>query len=396
MKRLFWFGLVIIVLGVVYIGLGAKCPLDKKNGSGSSTPVEQHIFWTPTTLENAPPPRADHSAVWTGSKMIIWGGSVTMPFDCGGIYEPISDTWTIPTALNAPEGRNDQTAIWTGNKMIVWGGWNNWETLLFFNTGTAYDPILDTWTSITTTGAPISRADHTAIWSGTKMIIWGGASATSWYPQPIPFDTGAAYDPILDTWTSITTTGAPISRMNHTAIWTGSKMIVWGGMASGPKYLNTGAAYDPILDTWTPITTTGAPTSRTDHTAVWTGSKMIIWGGSSLNTGGIYDPETDTWTPITTINCPTAREYHTAIWTGSPSTGTGKMIIWGGGKWDPSIIYFNTGGIYDPQTDTWSDISIINTPSGRWWHTAVWTGTEMIIWGGTLSPAINTGARYKP
>ena len=341
MKRLFWFGLVIIVLGVVYIGLGAKCPLDKKNGSGSSTPVEQHIFWTPTTLENAPPPRADHSAVWTGSKMIIWGGSVTMPFDCGGIYEPISDTWTIPTALNAPEGRNDQTAIWTGNKMIVWGGWNNWETLLFFNTGTAYDPI-------------------------------------------------------LDTWTSITTTGAPISRMNHTAIWTGSKMIVWGGMASGPKYLNTGAAYDPILDTWTPITTTGAPTSRTDHTAVWTGSKMIIWGGSSLNTGGIYDPETDTWTPITTINCPTAREYHTAIWTGSPSTGTGKMIIWGGGKWDPSIIYFNTGGIYDPQTDTWSDISIINTPSGRWWHTAVWTGTEMIIWGGTLSPAINTGARYKP
>lgn len=50
-------------------------------------------------------------------------------------------------------------------------------------------------------------------------------------------------------WRSITTTGAPeardqpAGRINHTAIWTGSKMIVWGGFDS--TYLNSGAIYVP-------------------------------------------------------------------------------------------------------------------------------------------------------
>ena len=36
---------------------------------------------------------------------------------------------------------------------------------------------------------------------------------------------------------------------------------------------------------------TNAPTARVGHTAVWTGSEMIVWGGSdpnTLNTGGRY------------------------------------------------------------------------------------------------------------
>ena len=52
--------------------------------------------WTPTTLVNAPGPRFDHSAVWTGDEMIVWGGSqkvgsVTTFLDSGGRYAPILD-----------------------------------------------------------------------------------------------------------------------------------------------------------------------------------------------------------------------------------------------------------------------------------------------------------------
>ena len=43
-------------------------------------------------------------------------------------------------------------------------------------------------------------------------------------------------------------------------------------------------------DTWTATSLTNAPAARADHTAVWTGSEMIVWGGydgsSELNTGG--------------------------------------------------------------------------------------------------------------
>ena len=56
-------------------------------------------------------------------------------------------------------------------------------------------------------------------------------------------------------------------------------MILWGGW-SGGSFLNTGGKYDPSNDSWTATSTTNAPTARQAHTAVWTGSEMIIWGGT--------------------------------------------------------------------------------------------------------------------
>ena len=44
-------------------------------------------------------------------------------------------------------------------------------------------------------------------------------------------------------------------------------------------YLNTGGRYNPGTDSWTATSTTNAPTARHCHTAVWTGSEMIVWGG---------------------------------------------------------------------------------------------------------------------
>ena len=34
-------------------------------------------------------------------------------------------------------------------------------------------------------------------------------------------------------------------------------------------------------------------------------------------------------------------------------------------------------------TDQWGATSTINAPAGRVSHTAVWTGSEMIVWGGS-------------
>jgi hypothetical protein len=79
----------------------------------------------------------------------------------------------------------------------------------------------------------------------------------------------------------------------------------------------------------------------------------------------------DTWTPTSTVNAPAARQYHTAVWTGS------EMIVWGGQ--DESFNYFDTGGRYNPSTDSWIATSISGAPSARIFHTAVWTGVEMIV-----------------
>jgi hypothetical protein len=110
---------------------------------------------------------------------------------------------------------------------------------------------------------------------------------------------------ISDAWLDRSKGMAPTARNNHTAVWTGSEMIIWGGASGG--VLNTGARYDPVGDSWTTVSSTAAPSARSQHTAVWTGSEMIIWGGTSgggsyLNTGGRYNPAANTWSAVSTVH----------------------------------------------------------------------------------------------
>jgi hypothetical protein len=299
--------------------------------------------------------------------MIVWGGQGVTT---GGIYDPATNGWTAMSASGAPGLRTGHTAVWTGSKMIVWGG-----TAGVNNTGGVYDPATDTWTPTSTTGAPSARQGHTAVWTGSRMIVWGG------YDQVNPLATGGLYDPTTDTWSTVTTVGAT-ARYRHAAAWTGSKMIVWGGRPPGAGFpsTNTGGIYDPLANTWAATSTVGAPTGRVDPTAVWTGSKMVVWGGTSSdywNTGGVYDPGTDTWTATSTTQAPTGRYQHTALWTGS------RMIVWGGAG--TSLVTTNTGGVYDPLTDAWTPTVLTGAPIARFVHAAVWTGSRMIVWGGRES-----------
>ncbi len=41
----------------------------------------------------------------------------------------------------------------------------------------------------------------------------------------------------------MTTVNAPLARYDHTAIWTGNEMIVWGGNNEGGYQLDTGGKY---------------------------------------------------------------------------------------------------------------------------------------------------------
>jgi N-acetylneuraminic acid mutarotase len=335
--------------------------------------------WTATSTTNAPSPRAFHSAVWTGTEMIIWGGyDGTNSFNTGGKYNPSTDTWASTITTGAPTARSIHTAVWTGSEMIVWGGFGSSG---YVNTGGRYNPITDSWTVTTTTTAPDSRASHTAVWTGSEMIVWGGERSA------FALNTGGRYNPSTDSWTATSVTNAAASRYAHTAVWAGNEMIVWGGTNQFSNYFNTGGRYNPVTDTWTATSTTSAPSARARHTAIWTNSEMIVWGGGHFgvfNTGGRYNPGADAWTATSTTNAPSARANHTAVWTDS------EMIVWGG--FGP----LNTGGRYSPITDTWAVTSTPNAPDAREFHTAVWTGNEMIVWGGSPDDInfLDTGGRY--
>src|SRR5438552_6360960 len=295
-----------------------------------------------------------------------------------------NDTWTA--TAGPPDVRYGHTAVWTGSEMIIWGGDYGYYPYFYFrNTGARYNPSTDTWATTSNANAPAGRAGHTAAWTGTEMIIWGGEDG--FYTVT---NTGGRYNPSTNSWMPTSVTNAPDPRSNHTAVWTGNEMIVWGG--TGATYFNTGGKYYPNTDSWTAVGTTNAPTGRYDATAVWTGSEMIVWGGSNdnsvFNTGGRYNPVTNSWIATTTSNAPAGRMAHTSVWTGT------EMVVWGGRDIDTNQ-HFNTGGKYNPGTNSWTTTSTANAPTGRDSHTAVWTGDQMIIWGGFgESFNTNTGGRY--
>jgi len=326
--------------------------------------------------EGGTPPsvRSMHTAVWTGSEMIVWGGNYDGLWrNDGGRFNPTSNIWAAVTTNNAPTARVSHTAVWIGSEMIIWGGQDRSGPLSLPTDVRRYSPLSNSWTTGTSANAPLGRTFYTAVWTGSEMIVWGGFDDSG-----NSLNDGGRYNPSVDSWTAVSTTNAPVGRRGHTAVWTGREMIVWGGIDATGKWLNDGGRYDPATNTWTVVTTNGAPAGRSGLRAVWTGSKMIIWGGedgSNIFTDiRLYDPAADSWTMGTSAGAPVGRVYHSAVWTGS------EMIVWGGA--DASVNSMNDGGRYNPSGNSWSTITLVGAPVGRWLHTAVWTGTEMIVWGG--------------
>jgi N-acetylneuraminic acid mutarotase len=175
--------------------------------------------------------------------MLVWGGFDSDGFSStGGCYDPVNDAWSAMSTINAPTGRNGHSMIWSGSEMIVWGGSNvvhsGGVSSNYFNDGGRYNPLTNSWTSISLTNAPATREAHTAVWTGSKMIIYGGFAVTHRAD-------GKSYDPENNTWSSITTTNQPPARSSHAAVWTGGEMIIFGGFNSTWATLNETYTYMP-------------------------------------------------------------------------------------------------------------------------------------------------------
>ena len=114
------------------------------------------------------------------------------------------------------------------------------------------------------------------------------------------------------------------------------------------------------------------------------------WPDSPSRTPGAAAARTrvDAWTAMSSTDAPSGpRRDATAVWTGK------EMIVWGGDDSHPEA----TGGRYDPVTDSWKAVSTSVAPRARSGHVAVWTGSEMIVWGGyDGSSHLSSGGRYDP
>jgi hypothetical protein len=115
---------------------------------------------------------------------------------------------------------------------------------------------------------------------------------------------------------------------------------------------------------------------------------MLVWGGFggtvNLSDGGYFNPTTNAWAATVTVGAPYARSIHSVVWSGT------EMIVWGG----YSGVSLGLGGRYGPLTGIWAATTNTGTPPNRSGHTAVWTGSEMLVFGGANGGYLNDTNGY--
>ena len=334
--------------------------------------------WSPGSTQNQPSGRYLHSTIWNGQKLMVWGGLLAagVPLASGGSYQPDTDHWTVMSPIGAPAARSEHTAVWSGQEMIVWGGFGSTG---FLGAGGRFQSALQLWNALSNTGAPSERAGHVAVWNDSRMIVWGGRNGGGL------LDDGALYNPSANTWSTLAVANPPEPRHGAAAAWTGSRMLVWGGegalgaLDTGGQLLFDGVG-QPL--SWQAISTVNAPSPRTGHTAIWTGNRLLVWGGARggtlLGDGGSYDPVSDVWTSLPTTDAPAARVNHVAVWSGR------ELIVWSGTGVAGDL---GSGGAFDPVSNPWRGLSNPGTPLARTQAGAVWTGRELLVFGGRANGA---------
>lgn len=392
------------------------------NPATAATVIQAENWQALTTLPSGPIFSLDsygaksHVAVWTGTALTVFGARLDTDNNAdwytGAGRLPITTTagnvWSQLNLANAPAGRWHAVGVWTGSAMLVWGGERqDYVDDMVFGDGGIYSPASDSWTVLPPTDAPSPRTLAAAVWSGNEMLVWGGRSTVHY-----PFNgsgwlgDGKRFNPATGLWNTISASGAPSARGRHSAIWTGTEMLVFGGYGASGESADA-AAYNPATDTWRPLPTANAPSGRVFHSTIWSGTEMLVWGGSAPSTGlirddgAIYNPTTDEWRAIpplipNTDYDPERRERHTAVWTGR------EMIIWGGygGTTQFPDAVMGYGYAYRPDLNEWRSLpDTASDPGPRFGSDSVWTGSRAYIYAGKTGFSTytsGTGSFYLP
>ena len=356
---------IVALTGRVYAG-DAERPLrvtgDADPRAGADPVAGGDAGWR--TLADAPlAGRAGHTGVWTGAELLVWGGAAgDRAFADGAAYNPAADAWR-PLAAAPLAGRSRHVAVWTGAQMLVWGG-EGPDGAAFVN-GAAYDPVGDRWRAMAP--APLSpRRDPLAAWTGRELVVVGGLRGDE------RLTGAAAYDVAGDAWRSLPDAPLPVAGQ-AAGLWTATRFVAWSG--------RSGAAYHPGADRWQQLP--DVPRDGAGRgTLLWTGDKLLVLGthlaGRPRTAGLATAPPVDDWHVLGPSPLPPST-LHRMVWTGT------EALFWGGllgHDLRPGERIPRAGVRYDPAGDAWAEIPAAPIP-GRLRAAAVWTGEELLVWGGS-------------
>ena len=336
--------------------------------------------------------RVPGAAVWTGTEMLVVGGSSTTPCgsgtDCfvelepladGAVYDPVTDAWRTVSASPVAFAHGD--AAWTGTEVLVVANRTvagDARILL------SYDPTIDEWTR---------RADPPQ--HGLRDPVWTG---DAWlFVSQNTFDGGGdwQYLPDADTWRRLPTD--PIGPAHdRRLVWTGEETILFASVFDVEGlpvngFWEAAALKDPDGE-WRRLP---------EPAIVNNGNRWIAAGRYVVNPtegfseeipgethpfSGVLDVTTETWSQLPEPN-PLSADHRLSR-TGFFGDAGGWVVT--------------DQRLFDPESGRWHEV--MPRPDAVYPGAAVWTGTEILTWGGffeddslTSPPELSaTGFAYWP
>jgi len=348
--------------------------------------------WATMSETGAPSARQRAAATWTGSKLFVWGGQdMQGPLDDGALYDPKTDTWTPLSTVNAPTARVDAIAVLIDNQRImVWGGGLPSDNKAL-GTGKLYDLVASTWLDLKEPN--FARRSPIATWTGSKVIIWGGMANDS------AIGDGFYYEPAMDKWTYMPpNANSPVARTGVGWVWSGQELFLFGGRPSGLGATADGFGYTPDTKTWRKLATPAILEPRFDPFVAWTGTAMLVFGGRDVATtyanAALFDPVANTWSTVSPnpLGKRSAPDRRTG-WTSSAN----PQVLVAGGVDDADDIKAN-GIVYDSIVNDWgTQIPAWTSGVDHEYGVCVWTGVELVLWSGLHNTVLTpVGERYRP
>jgi Galactose oxidase, central domain len=275
--------------------------------------------WSIYPAPNGPSARSKHFSAWTGKSILIWGG-VTDPLhegrgislNDGWIFDVQTKQWSSLNNFQAPSPRRFSSVVYTGSgnrnsfadsKLIVFGGCDKElgeQCPTYMNNGAVYDLNQNVgWVALPAVSlAP--RAKAAAVWTGDSMVVLGGRNGTRAFADGavLSFNDGTSNL----SW-KILSDLSDSPRYSQSAVWTGDRVVVWGGLSGYNTYVsNLSEFYLPTTTrprgVWRKLELASSPVSRTENSAHWLKDGVFIWGGLSedrayMQSGGILRPRSN-------------------------------------------------------------------------------------------------------
>jgi hypothetical protein len=339
-----WTGRQLLVWGGLHQGIGSATSSQALGDGAAYDPTTG----TWKTLPKSPlSPRAGSAGVWTGAEAIFWGGYAPTAdgdfYSDGAAYDPSTGRWRwlSPSPLSPREGAS---VFWTGTEMLVFGGSQaNDKTL---DDGAVYRPSTNSWSRLPALppvpGATLVGA--TVVWTGRQLLVWPTYEVIS-YPSPDSVSTRAtqrsfAWTPGTSSWRQLPNPPSDVFTYGAHAVWTGRQALFVGGSDCLPGESCAALVYGIPLATYDPTTATwgsapGNLVATHSGPVVWTGRALVALNQGAAETGpsgpilapgdgAVFDPGRDRWQTLSDSKLGPLDEA-SAVWTGK------EVLVWGSG-----------------------------------------------------------------